>query len=415
MDGGAEGPGSVKKPSLPPEYPKTNPDVCIRCATCTAVCPVARVTPRFPGPKQAGPGADRFRQPQDPSVDDWIDLCLGCHLCDTVCSAGVNASEMNLLAKAKRAEEKGMPLRDWLLTRLFRINILASVLCWIANPLMINRPFRWLLDALLGVDRRRDLPAYQTPSFRRWFRFHPPAKGPKVAYFYGCFTNVHEVEVGKATVDVLEANGFEVVLPPQDCCGIPLLGIGDLRGASRMGNKNISTLLASVRQGMDVVFTSTSCGLMIRHEYSRTLQLPRAEELAARVFECGEFLRRLHTEGRLNTRFRRMPLRAAYFAPCHLRALDIGLPALELLRLIPGMQVLPVDVHCCGLAGLYGFRKEKFEISEEIGSDLGEAILALKPEVAVTECEGCRMQIRHLTGLPAVHPVMLLRDALKGM
>ena len=93
--------------------------MCIRCAICMAVCPVSRVTPLFPGPKQAGPGAERFRRPGDSSVDDWIDLCIGCHLCDMVCSSGVNISELNLIAKAKYLDEKGRPSRDWLLTHIY--------------------------------------------------------------------------------------------------------------------------------------------------------------------------------------------------------------------------------------------------------------------------------------------------------
>jgi glycerol-3-phosphate dehydrogenase subunit C len=100
-------------------WPKSNADVCIRCATCMAICPVSRVTPKFPGPKQAGPGAERFRRSDEPSVDEWIDLCIGCHLCDMVCSSGVNISELNLIAKAKYLDEKGRPFRDWLLTHTY--------------------------------------------------------------------------------------------------------------------------------------------------------------------------------------------------------------------------------------------------------------------------------------------------------
>jgi len=97
------------KESTKADWPKNNADVCIRCATCMAVCPVSRVTPKFPGPKQAGPGAQRFRRPGEPSVDEWIDLCIGCHLCDMVCSSGVNISELNLIAKAKYLDEKEGP------------------------------------------------------------------------------------------------------------------------------------------------------------------------------------------------------------------------------------------------------------------------------------------------------------------
>ncbi|MDI6726654.1 MAG: 4Fe-4S dicluster domain-containing protein, partial [Smithellaceae bacterium] len=108
------------------ETTKGNPDICIRCATCMAICPVSRVSPAFPGPKQAGPGAERFRNPKDTSVDDWTELCIGCHLCETVCSSGVGISEMNLLAKAKYLDEKGRSFRDWLLTHLHRLDPLAS-------------------------------------------------------------------------------------------------------------------------------------------------------------------------------------------------------------------------------------------------------------------------------------------------
>ncbi|MDO9350927.1 MAG: anaerobic glycerol-3-phosphate dehydrogenase subunit C, partial [Deltaproteobacteria bacterium] len=244
-------------------WPKSNADVCIRCATCMAVCPVSRVTPLFPGPKQAGPGAQRFRKPGDPSVDEWIDLCIGCHLCDMACSSGVNISELNLIAKAKYLDEKGRPLRDWLLTHSYLFSGLASFFSAITNLLLKNRAVKWMADAFLSIDRRRELPSYQFPTFRQWFRGHQPVKGKrKIAYFYGCYINTNEVDIGKATVEVLEANGFEVVLPPQECCGLPMLGNGDFRGARKMAFKNVPPLLQAIRSGSDIVFSSTSCGHM---------------------------------------------------------------------------------------------------------------------------------------------------------
>src|SRR5512143_2932892 len=149
-------------------WPKNNSDVCIRCATCMAVCPVARVTPLFPGPKQAGPGAERFRSPEEPSVDKWIDLCIGCHLCDMVCSSGVNISELNLIAKAKYLDEKGRPLRDWLLTHASLFGGLGSFFSRLINPLMRSLTVRRLLDTFLKIDRRREIPGYESQTFRQW-------------------------------------------------------------------------------------------------------------------------------------------------------------------------------------------------------------------------------------------------------
>ena len=80
--------------------------------------------------------------------------------------------------------------------------------------------------------------------------------------------------MGKATVQVLEANGFEVILPPQRCCGIPMLGNGDFKGAKKMALYNVPSLLNTIHSGSDIIFSSTSCGHMIKHEYSRLLSIP---------------------------------------------------------------------------------------------------------------------------------------------
>ena len=415
-------------------WPPNNADVCIRCATCMAVCPVSRVTPLFPGPKQAGPGAERFRRPNETSENEWIDLCIGCHLCDMVCPSGVNVSQLNLMAKAKYLDEKGRSFRDWILTHAYLLGPPGSLFSSMVNRFLKNSAVKRLLDGFLKIDRRRELPAYQSPTFRQWFRkrqsqsnlpsplvtkgeigeFEPDSRDrKKIAYFYGCYANTNEVDVGRATVQVLEANGFEIILPPQRCCGIPMLGNGDFKGARKMGLYNVPSLHRTIRSGVDIVFSSTSCGHMIKHEYSRLLSIPGSEEVAAHTSDLFEFLRNLRETGNLNMHFKELPQKVAYFAPCHLRSLGIGLPALEILRLIPGLQMDNVEADCCGLGGTFGFKKEKYEISEEIGRDLKEAIGHLKPEIVLSDCEGCRMQIRHLTGLRVLHPIQILREALE--
>jgi glycerol-3-phosphate dehydrogenase subunit C len=191
-----------------------------------------------------------------------------------------------------------------------------------------------------------------------------------------------------------------------------MLGNGDFKGAKKMALYNVPSLLNAIRSGSDIIFSSTSCGHMIKHEYSHLLSIPGAEEVAEHIFDIFEFLRNLKESNGLNTHFKELSLKVAYFAPCHLRALGIGLPALEILRLIPGLKIDNIEVDCCGMGGTFGFKKEKYEISQEIGRDLAEAIDRLNPEIVVTDCEGCRMQIRHLTGLKVLHPIQILRDAL---
>jgi glycerol-3-phosphate dehydrogenase subunit C len=179
-----------------------------------------------------------------------------------------------------------------------------------------------------------------------------------------------------------------------------------------MARYNIPSFLNTIRSGSDIIFSSTSCGHMIKHEYSRLLSIPGADEVAQHVFDTFEFLRNLKESNGFNTQFKELSLKAAYFAPCHLRTLGMGLPALEILRRIPGLKIDNIEADCCGMGGTFGFRKEKYEISQEIGKDLKEAIDRLNPEIVLTDCEGCRMQIRHMTGLKVLHPIQILRDAL---
>ncbi len=396
-------------------------DSCIRCATCMEYCPVLRVTDRFPGPKQAGPGGQRFRGGSVPPVDRCIDLCIGCTLCELVCTSGVDIYRLNVMAKVKYFDEHGIPLRDRILAH---INRWMGRLPWTV-PVMnrvIRSPFvRSLLDRALALDRRRPLPDFEVPTFRQWFGrrtdgFPGGRKGTvrgRAGYFYGCFTNVGEVDVGKAVIGVLEGNGIQVTVPEQDCCGIPMLGGGDLESARSLAQKNLLFLKAAIDSGMDIVYSSSTCGYMIRHEYADLFGLPGAEEVSEKTYDICEYLMGLQEKKRLK-RPSEIRRRLVYFSPCHVRAMGVGLPALELLRLIPGVRVDLIDEGCCGLGGLYGYKKEKYEISMEIGRDLAERLLKLRPDAVVTDCEGCRLQIRHLTGMRVVHPIQVLRDAYEG-
>lgn len=377
-----------------------------------AVCPVSRVSSDFPGPKQAGPASERFRKSKDPSVDSWIELCIGCHLCDLSCPSGVDISYLNLKAKAKYLEDKGRPLRDWFLSHIHLFGKLGSIFSSIFNISIKTSVIKWFLDRFLGIEKRRNLPEYCSQTLEKWFKNHISKGKRKVAYFYGCYTNTNEVDVGKAAIEVLEANDFEVILPKQRCCGMPMIGNGDLKGAKKSALKNLSLLLSPIRSGLDIIFTSTSCGYMIKHEYYRLLGMPEAKEISNHLFDIFEFLRDLKESGNLNLRFKSIPLNTAYFAPCHLKTLGIGLPAMEILRLIPDLKIEYINADCCGLGGTFGFKKEKYNISQEIGKDLNEAIKRLNPEIILTDCEGCRIQLRHLTGKQVLHPIQILREAI---
>jgi len=162
---------------------------------------------------------------------------------------------------------------------------------------------------------------------------------------------------------------------------------------------------------MEIVFSSTSCGMTLIEEYAQILHLPGAAEVGKHISDICQFLWRLHDRGKLNRDFREMNETYYYHAPCHLRAMGIGLPAVELLSLIPGVRILELPEACCGLAGTYGMKKENFAVAEEAGRELFLAVKDAGAKVVLSDCEACRMQIACHTGVKTLHPIQVLLRA----
>jgi glycerol-3-phosphate dehydrogenase subunit C len=166
------------------------------------------------------------------------------------------------------------------------------------------------------------------------------------------------------------------------------------------------------RQGIPIVGTSTSCTLTLKEEAPDLLDMHDAESrlVAENTYDFNEFLSLLYGEGFLNLNFNPIPLTLGYHIPCQYRAHRIGKPGVQILRLIPELKIIDSQSACCGIAGTYGYKTEKYDISMEVGKSLFEFIsgdLASSP-VVVCDSETCRWQITHATGKPAIHPVELV-------
>ncbi|HXM55563.1 MAG TPA: anaerobic glycerol-3-phosphate dehydrogenase subunit C [Candidatus Dormibacteraeota bacterium] len=395
-------------------------DRCIKCNVCNTVCPVLPVTDLFPGPKYCGPQAQRFRL--GAPVEAWVDYCSGCGACSRACPSGVKVAELNTRARARVYETRGLPatrrLRNALLSRSELLGRVGSPLAPVANLALRFRPGRVLADRALGVARDAPLPAFTRGTFRARFPRLPQPEAPRrrVAYFHGCTTNYYEPWVGEATVRVLAATGTAVELPAQRCCGLPFISNGDFAGARRLAEANLHALLPVVRSGTPVVATSTSCSLTLKHEYRDVLGLhgPQWDELAAGVYDLFELLRDLVWRGELEPAFGPLPSRVLYHGPCQLRSHGVGQPAAELLAGLAGIELADSGVECCGVAGTYGFKAEKYDIARRVGAPLQRRAAEHRAERVACDSETCRWQIEALTGLPARHPVELLAEAMEA-
>jgi glycerol-3-phosphate dehydrogenase subunit C len=326
----------------------------------------------------------------------------------------VKIAEINSRARARLWEEQGIPLRNQLIARPSVLGRLGTPVAPLANWTLRNRPLRWVGERVLGVHRHAPLPRFAGRTFQRWAKRHvSPAAERTVVYFHACGTNYYEPAVGRMTVEVLEHNGFHVVVPPQDCCGLPLQSNGNFPAARAYVRRLAARLAPYARDGCAIVTNSTSCGLMLKREAQEILDLEDEDVrvVSEAMFDLCEFLLLLHEHGELRTEFLPLPLTVPYHAPCQQQSHGIDKPALDLFSLIPQLEAIELDADCCGVAGTYGLKKEKYEISMAVGERLFDQVREAEPDVAACDSETCRWQIEHGSGVHAVHPVELLHRA----
>lgn len=390
-------------------------DHCIKCNVCMSACPVAAVTDKFPGPKSVGPQAQRFRHEGQPVPDDSVDYCSGCRVCNEVCPTGVRIAELNARARAQIVAERGLPLRNRIIARAGVVGRMSSgPQAFLVNFGLSLKPLRWAVEQVMQIHRDAPLPPASSYTFRSWFKKRGVKSGRKpVVYFHGCSTEYYEPRVGKAAIAVLERNGFEVIIPKQGCCGLPLLSNGDFKAAEGRHMHNVEHLLPYVRKGIPVVGTSTSCILTLKEEAPELLGLDSqdVQAVAAGSYDIFEFLRNLAEEGELDTNFRPIERELPYHPPCQLRAHRVGRPVLDVLGLIPGLRLNESHADCCGIAGTYGLKKEKYQIGMDVGANLFSFVKESGSDLALCDSETCRWQISHGTGVATKHPIEILAEA----
>lgn len=396
-------------------------DQCLKCNICTAACPVAAVTDLFPGPKAVGPQAERYRHPRLPLPDESVSYCSGCGTCTRVCPHGVAIAEINIQAKARLVEEGSVPLRDFFLSRPELLGKLASPFAPLANALLDAPLVRWFLDKTVGVSPGAALPAFNRVSLRRResdrcvsLPPEPHAGKRLVAYFHGCSTNYYEPELGQMAIAVLERLDCQVVLPPQKCCGLPLQSNGLFDAARKQGRENVKRLLPFAERGIPIVGTSSSCMLELKHEYEAVLGLDGEglKTVSHQCFDMFEFLLLELEEALGKVHFSPIDAAALYHPPCQLRNHGVGMPALAIMRRIPGLNVELSEAMCCGVAGTYGAKSEKYAIARAVGQGLFNQIQESGVDFVISDTETCRWWIEKHTGLRVVHPIVVLASAM---
>ncbi|HEY6823325.1 MAG TPA: heterodisulfide reductase-related iron-sulfur binding cluster, partial [Steroidobacteraceae bacterium] len=346
-------------------------DICHGCRRCFSLCNA------FPTLFDAVDATDAGEVAALDKKVFWqvVDHCYLCDMCFmTKCPYvpphpwNVDFPHLMLRAKALRARDGGLSWGERVLAATDTVGAFAGipVVVEAVNALNASSAGRALLEKVLGVDRSAPLPSYHTRTARRRLAelgtvraAHATADDAavsarsattgRVALFTTCYGNRNEPELAEDLVAVLEHNGIEVaLLGAERCCGMPRLELGDLEGVARLKQRNIPQLLAAVQAGYDVLAPIPSCVLMFKQELP--LMFPDdagVRQVAARTFDPFEYLMMRHAAGQLRTDFKVSLGKVSYHVPCHLRVQNLGLKTRDLLRLIPGTSIEPIE-RCSG-------------------------------------------------------------------
>lgn len=384
----------------------------MKCTVCTAYCPVVPVNPLYPGPKQAGPDGERLRIKNGFYYDENLKYCLNCKRCEIACPSGVKIADIIHSARMHYSKRKPS-LRDWILANTDFMGKAARPFAPIVNTVIKTAPAKAIMDSVLKVDKHRTFPEYQLHGFESWFRKEAQqsqASLPnQIAFFHSCSTEYQHTYVGKAFVRVLNALGYGVNLLDEKCCGVAMISAGLWDSAKKNARHNIAEF---ERSGLPIVTVSSSCTFTMRDEYPDILGIDNST-VRDKISIVEKFIYSLVDSGKVKLVFKKdFKARAAYHVPCHMEKLGWSIFTKKLMEMIPGMELVPLDSNCCGIAGTYGFKKENYAYSQKIGQKLFDNIAAVDPEYVVCECETCKWQIEMSTRYKVKNPIVILEEAL---
>ena len=392
-----------------------NFEQCIKCTVCTVYCPVVAVNPSYPGPKQAGPDGERLRLKNGYFFDENLKYCMNCKRCEVACPSGVKIAD--LIHSARRRYSRKTPgVRDRILASTDFMGKMARPFAPVVNAVMATKPAKALMDATLKIDAHRTFPKYQFKGFESWFKNEAEKKqaaySKQVAFFHGCSTEFQQPEVGKAFVAVMNAVGYGVRLLDEKCCGVAMMSNGLWKGAERHARHNISVFEKAVAEGLPIVAASSTCVFTMRDEYPDVLSVDNSV-VRDSITLVEKFLFELLDLGKVKLVFKDgYRARIAYHIPCHVEKLGWSIFTKALIGMIPGVSLTVLESGCCGMAGTYGFKKENYAYSQEIGRPVFERIRAAAPDFVCSECETCKWQIEMSTGYTVKNPVLILAEAL---
>ncbi len=350
-----------------------------------------------------------------------FDLCVGCKACKSECPSSVDATAFKTEFLHQYHKTNSVSLRNWFFANIDEVNAFLGVFSGIYNKAASNLWVKKIMSRTMGIPVHRSLPILASETLfqlvkKNSLQLKPRQIKKSVYLFIDEFTNYYDVEIGKATINLLVKLGYEVNIVQHQPSGRALLSKGFLDKAKILTNKNIEIFKDKVSASTPLLGIEPSAILSFKDEYIRLAEdRNAASEIANHTFLVEEFLAQEMELGNITKQqFTNKKAKMKVHIHCHQKALSSTLPTFKLLNFPENYDVKLIPSGCCGMAGSFGYEKEHYNVSLQMANlQLLPAVQkANQDTIIVANGHSCRHQIKDATQRKALHPLQILNSAL---
>ncbi|MBP5759157.1 MAG: 4Fe-4S dicluster domain-containing protein, partial [Bacteroidales bacterium] len=360
-----------------------------------------------------------------PEIKEILDHCLSCKACKSECPSNVDMTRLKSEILQHCYDVQGTPLRSFMVARMAMVQRLGSLVPDIYNFFAKNRFSSAFLKKILKFASQREIPSLSRKTLRRLVRNMQSQNADypngTVYLFADEFTNYMEAELGVTFVKLLNALGYKVLIPKHKESGRAAISKGVVKLAKKFARYNVENLCDIITEETPLVGIEPSCILSFRDEYPDLVEKEwkeRAKALGRNALLFDEFIVREIEKGKISPeQFDGKSRKIFLHGHCHQKALvGVGKSA-EMLRLPVGNEITIIPSGCCGMAGSFGYEKEHYDFSLQVGEQVLFPIVrkavAENAEVIISAPgTSCREQIKHGTGRTAYHPIEVMYSCL---
>ena len=365
--------------------------------------------------------SDKVNKFNHKELKDVFDLCLSCKACASECPSSVDVASLKAEFQYQYQKENGFSFRSKLFAYNNKINGYAAVLPKLTNAVFTNRFTSNILKKLSGVAQQRSLPLLSNKSLSKEVQLieNKLVKNnyiKEIYLFNDEFTNHLDTQIGLDAISLLDALNYKVTIISHPESGRAMLSKGFLEEAKDLANKNVSIFKDVVSEDTPLIGIEPSAILTFKDEYIKLANdKESAKSIAKHTFLVEEFIQKEIELGNINSdQFTKEIVTIKFHGHCHQKALANQKSSFDILNLPKNYKVTIIPSGCCGMAGSFGYEKEHYDVSMQIGEQTLFPAIRNSSAEAVIAANGtsCRHQIKDGTGRLAKHPISILKEAL---